>query len=218
MNKLKIFALLLLASGFSMANALSTSPMDTSGSQSYYDQLRDRFQAGTAVTYEELRGMMTGRCFEKWTPNAAVNDILLSYEHSDVSDPGPGFPKPSVIQYLGESVHLDGNNRALPSDYWDNYDAQKDPEELRTGVANTVLKGQYFPVVQDSSGNLTWMIDLEPNKRPDILYTIKKYQDEIVIEGTNLIANNTYYSDALGKVVKAVEAGPISYCYYFKKL
>lgn len=192
----------------------SAEPALTAG-PTYYDSIAEWFKQGTNVSIDEMRGTAwSGRCFHKWNENMSLNSEIVSYE-KDNEDVGPGFPAPNSPLYIGSLAHIDGAGRYLPPDFFDHGD---DLEQSRQITANGVDAGQLSSVATTETGALTWTFDLEPNRRVDLRYTVKKYQDYLVLEGENLIAGNSFYSGATGRVQSRVALGPWQYCYYFKKL
>lgn len=173
---------------------------------SYFNEILDWYDNGKEVSFEDVKGGWSGRCFAKVDPNAPLNDILVSFDDNPA---GPAFPS---NKYLGLMCYP-----SKAPNFYDDYDIEKDDNAVVQILRETIAKKQIQQITSDN-GTLTWTLDLEPNQRRDIKYFVRRYKDFIVVRGDNLIENNSLYSQTLQRTISGVKKGPWTACYYFKNL
>ncbi len=185
--------------------------------ESRFASLAQMYEQGELVSIDEIQGWHSGRCFSVEAQNKATNALMAKTVVKTGNDEGPAFPSPE-LNYIIVGVHFDSEYKALPAHYFDHYDGNADSENFNSIINTAISSGNTSSVKSvDIQEPIQWSLDVEKNGRLDVLYKVKKNGEYIVIQGTNLIKNNSLYSEALGKVIKH-DIGPVNYCYFFKKI
>ena len=194
----------MMKSSFIALSLLFSATLFATEKDSYYSQLESWFEAGTAVNFENVDGIWTGRCFDKPEPSATYNAALVSLEQNAV---GPGLGSETTT-YLG-ILHLLG---ASP----DHFDDYTDFQYLRKQFRNDANRLTSLSVNQ--TGDLFWLVPQGLNsKGPDMKHTIRMYNGYLVVQAFNTKKNNTLPTGSR-KTISGVKVGPFRYCYFFKKL
>ncbi len=185
--------------------------------ESRFLSLSNWYAEAANVSMEQLYGWSSGRCYNQDLPNLAINGLMAYVTVTPENNEGPAFPAP-VKEYIILGTHHNESGKALPSDYFDNYDSINDPESIDGFLKQSVAGGQFSQAkVQDANSTVEWYADIEKNGNLDIKASVKKHGEYFVVEVSNLIKNNPIYSESSGKVIKH-KVGPIAYCYYFRKI
>jgi hypothetical protein len=212
---MKLAGLLFCLFSFSTFAQSIGDQLEVASGTSHFDTVGSWFAQSTNVTLDSLRDgqLWSGRCFDRWNKDLATNIAFVPTQAKN--DDGPGFPDSDEPLFIGMLVFPDSDNRDLPSDHFDNV---TDFDRWRGVVLDAANAKNYLPASVDKDGVVSALYDFEPNNRPDLRYSVKQYQNYLVVEAYNLIDNNSMYSDSTGKLETKVPVGPKSYCYFFKKL
>jgi hypothetical protein len=200
------FASITLFTALFSTGAMADHHEDSPTPLTHYDQAAAWFAEGSPISFIDMGGMWSGRCFDKSDEMGVSNGLLLSQE---VNDLGPGFES---TKYMGIASHAN-----YPVNYFDEYDVGYDAIGIRDTL-NDAIAGGVLEKLSEKSGTTTWMEDSQPDGALDLKYTAVKHDDFIVVEAYNLIDYNTIYSKVNHRYVKNVRMGPWGYCYFFKQL
>ena len=169
-----------------------------------FDYLQDWFKAGTPVTFDQLRGATSGRCFYMNEKNTPRGDLLVGVEYNADGDVGPGFPADPLTQKMVSFY--------APKDrpnYFDDragFDYNQTLESART--TKTFQPIQTSPVSSTIIGN---------NKKPWMTLDFASSQNFIVVKMTAQMKKEypNWWTDAF---LKANPGDVVCMCYFFKRL
>lgn len=168
------------------------------------------FDQGQEVTWAEIKGQYSGRCFDLSTPaDAAPHNLVYMNQNRNN---GPGFPE-DFPQLLLINRWADADKQH--SDYYDN----PPPKDWRT--FHDALRSAASQLTRHFSnmGNAPTFhmnIDFEPNGRVDVSREFRKFNDYIVTRDTNLIEQ--YIPMIKGQRLWVEAEQPFFTCYFFKKV
>lgn len=165
--------------------------------QSWYDKGQD-------VTWNQIKGSYSGRCYLVKNPDNP-RPYILTYVDAKNNN-GPGFP-PQLPQLVQGIRYADSS---IPTDAYDNIskkDLKKFQDFMRTQIANSAGFTDTPTVAQKT--------DMEPNFRPDFLDEYRRYDQYIVNRMTLLISQNLNFGDG-NFYAKAGDV--IVMCYYFNQV
>lgn len=180
--------------------------VDTSapGDANYFDTLLGWVAQSRPLSFQEMKGYYSGRCFLSNDKNKALASMLGYYERTVNGDPGPGLPSKREVRLGG--LGWSGS----PSDAFD-----KDEDFIRNkaDLKNAIIESWGKISEIEESPSLGYTFDWEPNRRPDEKHEFTMYGDYILEKWTALVRQR------YGKGLGLKNPGDVlAMCYYFKKL
>lgn len=167
----------------------------------YHKQLLSWFETGTEVSFEEVKGGWSGRCFGNSPNSNPYNSIIVGLETNDV---GPAFPP---RQYLIKEYQENEK-----SDYFDNYNPISDYDRIKQRLLDFI---DNYKIQQTSKidGTLTWTTGRTSDDLPTSLNSVRRHNDFLIFRRENLVLNKNDKKNTSTFKKETWEA-----CYYFKNL
>ena len=209
---LRLLVSTLFVSSFITSMALAETPCETAettqksetcetteqpGEDTMYSTIKTWFDEGEDVTFEEIKGFYTGRCYILAGPDTPQNAVLGAYSKKSSDDHGPAFP-----QGYDEKI-ISGSWFNAPADYSDHMDGSEIKTNLdtfldKTGVASYCAETLYVPAPEGHLNSLSLR---------------KKGQYLVTIQTVTKASQTAYHR---GKYIGPITVGDIiETCYYW---
>lgn len=176
---------------------------------SMYQQIQKWYTDSDPVSTNDIPAPMSGRCYDRWSPWKAGAAAIINI-NLDNGIHGPGFSE-SGSQYLSVIVgYLQSPN------FFDAYNFKNDPRNIWE-MSIDEINSQRLSAIAPDNGSLKWTRDEEPNGRPDLAFSLRRFQSNYVLTVDNLNAGATLVSPITSETKTRVPRGPIVHCYFFTR-
>ena len=183
--------------------SVQAAPLGVGEGETPFEVLKWDFENGQNVSYEEVEGFYSGRCYGMGRPNKAFAGAIGIYESDQYSDHGPKFSE------LDRRIFVVPAGDDTRPGFFDNVGAWL----LRSGMDK--YPGKYTNL-EDYRGTIASRFIFKGKE--NILWPVKKSGNFLISVGIALKSYNALPPDQRKVSLRFEEGDILMACYFFKKL